>query len=303
MITIPPALEPGDTIGVIAPAGEVVGEQLQQGLGFLREKGFQVRLGRHNWEKRGYLAGQDRNRAEDMTAMLLDPEIKAILAARGGYGCTRLLPLLDFDAFRERPVILQGYSDVTALLLALHTQCGVETYHGPMALRGFDTSDPLPWESCAASLISRTEQVFTPVGHSLHFLQPGRATGPLLGGCLSIVASLIGTGYLPSFEGAIFFFEDVGEEPYKIDRMLTHLSMATDLRKAAGVIQGRLHRCAPSEPHRSLTIPEILLDHFGEGIPIVENFPIGHATPQATLPIGRSATIDTAAGAVTIAAP
>lgn len=298
---VPAPLSPGDVIGVVSPSGEARQDRVQPGLDYLYNQGYKIRLGKHVFDRRGYLAGTDRDRAKDLMDMFLDPEVKAIIAVRGGYGSTRLLPHLKFRALSKYPKILQGFSDVTALLHAFQQRCGFETYHGPMVQDGFDTEGFAWREFLACHTGNRGERTFSGMKYHFRWLVQGQAQGPLLGGCLSVLSSMAGSKYAPNFEDSIFFFEDTGEEPYRIDRMLMHLRLSSGLNKVAGVIVGRLHRCEAEEPQRSLTMTEILHDHFGKrGIPVLLDFPTGHGIPQVTLPMGRTVKLDSSTTSVTV---
>lgn len=295
----PRRLKPGDTIGVVAPASDLKDESILQGIQKLESLGFTVKQGKHLWDRHGYLAGTDEDRVADLHDCIADEGVHGIIAARGGFGCARLLPLIDWELIRRSPKIIQGYSDITVLLLAIAKECGFETYHGPMVVGGFPESPALPVESFLACQVEDRQQRFNAETHGFRFITGGEATGPLYGGCLTLLMNLCGTRYLPSFAGAILFLEDIAEEPYRLDRSLTQLKMATDVGQVAGVITGRLHNCDPEEPHRSFTFEDVLLDHFGPaGVPIATDFPAGHGIPQVTLPLGRTTTIDAAAGTV-----
>jgi muramoyltetrapeptide carboxypeptidase len=310
----PARLRPGDVVGVIAPATatfqrmelEIVRESLEA-------LGFRVRLGEHVMSRRGSLGGTDRERAEDLNGFLRDDEIKAIVPTRGGWGSARLLPLIDYDAARRRPKVILGYSDITALLNGIHARSGVVTFHGPNGGGRWDEHS-LDWMKRvlvageALTLANpRTENdrnVLTQIEHRTQTITPGRARGRLLGGNLSVLATLLGSPYAPEFDGAILFLEDVGEAYYRIDRMMTQLALAGILRKVRGFVFGTCSECSPGEGFGSLTLEEIFADHIQPlGVPAWHGAMIGHGMPQWTLPVGMDVEIDAAAGTLRLLEP
>ena len=309
----PVRLQPGDTVGLVDPASalwepmnvEIVEESLAA-------LGFKTKRGTNLLARRGYFAGTDEQRAADVSAMFADPEVRAILCVRGGWGCARLLPLLDWPAIARHPKILLGYSDVTALLLALHAKTGLVTFHGPVGTsqwnpfnvgymkRVLQEGEAVTFEN----LREVGEDDLTVVENRVQTLHPGTARGRLLGGNLSVLASLVGSGYLPDWDGCILFLEDVEEAPYRIDRMLTQLRLAGILRQARAVIWGRCSDCGPGEGFGSLTISEVLQDHIKPlGVPAWQGAMIGHIEKQFTLPVGIEVEADATAGTVRMLEP
>ena len=230
----PPRLRPGDIVGLIQPAGftddafdiDLVKETIVA-------MGLKPRPARHLADRYGYLAGKDADRAADVNDMYADPDVRAVFAVRGGWGCARILPYLDFARIRANPKLLVGYSDITALHLAFAAKAGFTTIHGPVASSGWDRYS---WDYFrAVAFDGATPTLTNPVGSedrlaqrvgSIRTFGKGKATGRLLGGNLTVLAALLGTPWLPDFSGAILFIEDIGEQPYRIDRMLTQLSLA-----------------------------------------------------------------------------
>ncbi len=303
MVRKPQGLQPGDTIGVVAPASPMRPDRLQAGIDYLRRQGFRVVLGGHVRNQRGYLAGSDGERAEDLMRMFSDPEVKAIIAARGGYGTQRILDLLDYDVIAAHPKILVGYSDLTALQLAIWKRTGLVTYSGPMvAIEMGKGIEPFTENSLWSVLRSPgfTGVFPDPPDSSLRVFRGGVARGRLLGGCLSLLPTLLGTPYEPNFEGCILVLEDIGEEPYRLDRYLAHLRHAGVLGSVAGVILGQFIDCAPSTDETpSLTLEEVLEDYFGNlPVPVVAGFPYGHGDVKVTLPLGVEVEVDADRGAV-----
>lgn len=282
----PPRLMKGDTLGVIAPAGPVTPSQLRSGLDLLESKGFRVILGRHLYENKGYLAGDDKSRLEDLHAMFRNDEIRALLCARGGYGVLRLLEGIDYDLIRSHPKVLVGYSDVTALLLALHRKTGLVTFHGPM-VRGLSRDRGRNLRLLLGRLMSGRQAGMDL--SSARVLRAGKAVGNLVGGNLCLLSRLLGTPFMPSLKGAILFLEDRGEAPYRIDRMMTHLRLSGSLNGVQGVLGGEFAGCGDLS-----LIDEILLDVLPSvDIPVVTGLPLGHGRKNMTLPIGIRAALDT----------
>ena len=282
----PTALRPGDRIGVIAPAGRVNESDLQPGLRMLESSGFEVCLGAHLYDGQGYLAGDDEARLEDLHAMFLDREIKAIFCARGGYGSLRLLDRISYDLIRRNPKIFVGYSDIIALLVAIQERTGLVTFHGPM-VREFGRADRENWESLNY-LLSTGRPPRLSLNHGTALVN-GKATGPLLGGNLSLLCHLTGTPFFPSLEGCILFIEERGEAPYRLDRMLTHLALSGGLKGLAGLVAGEFEGCG-----EATIVNGLLTDIFsGSGIPVATGLPVGHGRKNIALPLGLAAELDT----------
>ena len=309
----PPRLRPGDTVGLIEPAGFT--DDLFD-LDLVKETivamGLKPRLGKHLAERQGYLAGTDADRAADVNAMFADPDVRAVFAVRGGWGCARILPLLDFATIRAKPKLLIGFSDITALHLAFAARAGFPTIHGPNAASSWPR---FSWEAFRAiAFDGATPTLVSPAGQEDRLVQRngrirtfrgGKATGRLLGGNLTVLAALVGTSWLPDFDGAILFLEDVGEAPYRIDRMLTQLSLAGLLGKVAGVVFGQCNNCAASEPsYGGFTVSQVLQQHFEPlGVPAFQGAAFGHIASQFSLPVGIRAEIDADIGSIQLLEP
>jgi len=303
------ALRPGATIGVVAPASPVTPERIEYGLQWLRDHGYRVVTGPHLFAQRGYLAGTDRERASDLLEMFARPEVEAIFCARGGYGTPRLLSLLDYDLIRENPKILLGYSDVTALHLAIQRQTGLVTFHGPMV-----ESDPqvgfvdYNWLGVLRAIAAPSPLGLVenpPAGPALRVIRGGRAQGPLVGGNLSLICATMGTPYEIDTRGKILFLEDVGEAPYRMDRMLNQLLLAGKLQAASGIVIGESVGCEQAPGDRpSLTLYEVLADLLSSlGKPVLYGLAIGHGFYKATLPLGVEAVLDATAGHLEVIEP
>jgi muramoyltetrapeptide carboxypeptidase len=296
---LPPPLAPGGTIGVVAPAGPIRPRALREGLAYLRDRGYRVVEGRNLRRRHHFLAGTDDERADDLNRAIADSRLDAIIFARGGYGCARILDRLEFSALRRRPKIFLGYSDITAFYAALFQTTGLPGFYGPMVLNfnapGKEFREPSLW-----SALERHPGWNRFELPKEGLLRPGRGEGKLVGGCLSILVSLVGTRYDIDTRGAILFWEEVDEEPYRLDRMLNHLKMAGKFRHLRGMVVGKLHRCqARGAAGRPLN--EILDDHLrGARFPVVTGFPAGHAPGKMTLPLGLQARLDTRSGTLRI---
>ena len=309
----PARLAPGQTIGLALPSSPPnQPEVVRFALEMIESLGYLTRPARHLYDRNGYLAGDDFDRAADLNALFADPEVDAIFCGRGGYGASRLLPLLDYDLIRANPKILIGYSDITSLLLAIYSQSGLVTFHGPMVTQTFseytlaefnkllcDPRVPMPLAAPPAFVsgpgrVQRENRLTT--------LQPGRVSGRLLGGNLSLVSHLVGTPYLPDLSGAILFLEDVSEPVYSIDRLLTHLWLSGDLRKLAGLAFGKFtEQPQISEYAQNRILEEVLAERVQAlKIPTVMGLMIGHVEDQSTLPLGCQVELDASAGTLTL---
>jgi muramoyltetrapeptide carboxypeptidase len=299
LILKPKKLERGDTIGIVGPASPMKKDKLENGVRYLKDQRYRVKTGEHLNNKYGYLAGADKDRAHDLNQMFRDSEVKAIFCARGGYGTPRLLELIDYDAIRQNPKIFVGYSDITALQLAIFKKTQVVTFSGPMAAvemsQGIEPFTAINFWN----LITKTEAGTRLEGNngSLKILRPGKSEGILVGGCLSLICSLLGTPYLPNFENAILFVEEIGEDPYRIDRNLTQLRLAGILDKINGIVFGRFENCSPKPDELSLTIEQIIGDVTSDlHIPILSELPYGHIDKKYTIPIGIRVYLDAEKG-------
>lgn len=300
----PKALQKGDTVGLISPGFSVEEASVEYAVNHFTNWGFIPKLGNNVGKTYGYLAGTDEERASDLMAMFLDPEVKAIWCLRGGYGCTRILPLLDFDKIRANPKLIIGYSDITALHLAIHERAKLVTFHGPIAASVPSEYTRLNVESLIyPGIFPKTiyssevneKQGATSNIFKYYPIREGKATGELVGGNLSLIAALTGTGFLPSFKGKLVFLEDVGEKPYEIDRMLVQLFQGTDLAEAAGIILGVFEDCErETGDDKGFTIHDLFKTFFEPlKIPVAYGFSFGHIKDQCTLPVGVLAEMDT----------
>ncbi len=299
----PLRLKSGDTLGLIAPGSYISEDELKDSKENLEKLGYKVFYNERILAKTGYLAGNDKSRAEELNSMFADPKINGIICARGGYGCTRILPMLDYDIIRNNPKVLIGYSDITALLNGIYAETGLVTFHGPVGISSFNDfsvtyfNEVLVHPENNLVLIStkgedqREEDKITTI-------VSGKSVGELMGGNLSVLNSLIGTKYDFSGEGKIVFLEEVGEEPYRIDRMLTQLIQSGKFDKAAGIALGVFKDCEPKEKDpsfsTSFSLLEVLFDRLlNLNIPVIYGLSFGHIKNKFTLPIGIKAELDT----------
>jgi len=291
-----PRLAPGDPIRVIAPSGPVPREAFAAGIEVLRAR-YDVRQDDGLFARDGYLAGPDERRLAELQAALAEPDSRAIVMARGGYGLMRLLPFVDVGALLRRPRPIVGFSDGTALL-ALAARAGVAAIHGPVVTQLGSLG--------AADQQALFERLETPgpgvLLDGLEGLIPGRVRGPLLGGNLEVFSRLIGTPYLPDVTGAILFFEDLGERPYRIDRLLAHLDLAGLFGAVSAVLVGDFSGCREPQASRaeSPTAEEVLAERLGRlPIPVALGGAFGHGTRNRALPYGTLCELDTATGTLT----
>ena len=309
----PPRLRPGDTVGLIEPAGFTDDEfDLQLVMDGIRAMGLNPKPAPHLMARYGYLAGKDEARAADVNAMFADRDVRAIFAVRGGWGCARILPHLDWDVIRANPKLLTGFSDITALHMAIAARAGFTTIHGPNAASAWGKLSLDSFRAVAFEGGTPTYQ--TPEGTEdrivqrngrIRTLRAGKANGRLLGGNLTVLTALMGTPYLPRFDGAILFLEDVDEAEYRIDRMLTQLALGGVLGRVAGVVFGFCSDCRARGPsYGGFTLSEVLKQHLEPlGVPAFQGALIGHIPNQFSIPLGVRAEIDAAAGTIRLLEP
>lgn len=305
----PPRLKRGDVAALVAPGGHLSDAEIERSVRNLESLGLAVKLGANVRLARGNYAGSPFQQAQDLHAMFADREVKAIWAGRGGSGGAQLLPHVDWDLVRKHPKILCGYSDVTALHLAMQRQAGLVSFHAPQAISTW--SDYSREHLVAAIMEPRPGRVIRSAVENLakaakqpefaeRVVRPGIAEGPLTGGNLSVLSALAGSPYGAQMKGRVVFLEDIGEAPYRINRMLMHLTLTGDLPSAAGLMLGVFVKCHAPEGEASLTLEETLVDRaWPLGVPSAIGMSIGHIAHQVTLPLGIRARFD--AGERTIA--
>ena len=304
----PRRLSEGDTVGLVAPASAAFE---QDAIALAKEQleaiGLKVKIGEHAHDRWGYFAGRDRDRAADINGMFADDSVAGIVCYTGGWGSPRALPYLDYALIARKPKVFIGFSDITALLIAIYQRTGLVTFHGPV---GGSNLEPYSLESFKRSVMNtdpvgelapppKKPMELVNRGNRIVKLAGGKASGRLVGGNLTLVAALMCTPWEIETEGAIVFLEDVREDVYRIDRMLTQLALGGKFDKAAAVVFGRCSQCAYEGP--SFSLEDVLRDRFGSlPIPVISGLSFGHIEQKLTLPLGVMATLDADAGTLTI---
>jgi muramoyltetrapeptide carboxypeptidase len=303
----PRRLKPGDTVGLINPAGATFETQdiaiVKESLAALDLKS---KMGKHALDRYGYLGGTDEVRAEDVNEMFSDKEVNAIICIRGGWGCNRILPLLDYDVIKKNPKIICGYSDITSLLVALYAKTGLLTFHGPVGGSTWNQFSLNYFKKILFDGEAVTMENPKTIGDNLALtkdriqtITKGKAKGRLVGGNLSVLTAMVGSQYLPNWKNHILFLEETDENIYRIDRMLTQLKLAGILQQLSGFVFGKCTKCNPGEGYGSLTLEEVFNDHIKPlGIPAYAGAMIGHIENKFTVPVGCEAEIDAEAGTI-----
>ena len=304
----PARLRPGDTIGLFCPAAPAYNQEtVKIAQESLLALGFPTKLGPHIYDRYGYLAGRDADRVSDLHAFFDDRSVKAVMAIHGGWGCARLLPLLDYDLIQRNPKILIGYSDITALLLAVHAKTGLVTMHGPVGSATFNAFT-VDWfkrvliegETVTMRNPSEKGDNLTQTQDRITTLRPGLARGRLVGGNLTVLSHLVGSPYLPDWRNTILFLEDTHEDIYRLDRMLMHLKLAGILDQIAGFVFGKCSDCGPGNgSYGSLTLDDVLTEYIIPlNKPAFSGAMIGHIRDKFTVPLGIDTEIDATAGTI-----
>ncbi len=304
-IILPKRLKYGDKIGICAPAGPIRGVgEVHAFTEILKGLGFRVKLGKNVAGQFGYFSADDQSRADEFMELVTDEEVQGIFSIRGGWGCARMLPYLDFNAIRQNPKVILGFSDVTTLLNAISSKTGLVTFHGP--------SGNSSWNDYSIRYVRETVMQAKTVeyrnDHStdapILSIVPGKCSGYLYGGNLSVISSLVGSEFLPDWKGKVLFLEDVHEEPYRIDRMLTQLDLAGILDEVSGVVLGGFRGCEAEEPDRSFTLEEVFQYHFSKrSYPVYYGAQIGHISNKFTVPVGQEVEMDADAGTIRLSYP
>jgi muramoyltetrapeptide carboxypeptidase len=291
-------MKPGDTIAITSPAGAVWDDaQIEKFTGILKGFGFNVVLGNTLKLKTGYFAGTDSERAKELNGFFSNKEINGIFSMKGGWGCARILDQLDYKMIAQNPKVLIGFSDITTLLNAIYAKTGLITFHGPVGNSGWND-----WTSNVfKSVIMNAEQTIFPKGPNeedrIVTLNKGTATGALVGGNLTVISSLVGSGYLPDWKGKILFLEETTEEPYRIDRMLTQLKLAGVFQQLKGIAIGKFVKCEAEEPQKAFTFMQVLEQHFKIlTIPVFYGLMTGHIENKLTLPVGAEVSMNADTG-------
>jgi muramoyltetrapeptide carboxypeptidase len=306
MVLKPPRLQPGNLIGLVSPASAPSSPtMIEKGVRYLEQRGYAVKVGNNAAKVNGYLAGTDDQRAADFNDMIRDRSVKAIFAVRGGYGTPRILPLLDYKALKRHPKIIVGYSDITALQLAMYRKIALVTFSGPMAgVEMSDGIDPYTEERFWRVVTSKAKVgvLNNPIDEPLKVLHSGRGMGRMLGGNLATAISLLKTPYAPILDKSILVLEDVDEAPHRVDRMLAQLSNARVLGKISGLIFGKFIGCVPSDASKPFIPIDQVLENAAQrlGCPVISNLQYGHLPKKLTIPFGLKTRIDTKKGEIEV---
>lgn len=306
----PPRLRPGDTVGLFASSSQLEPRHIERALANVQALGLKARVGRQVLAVQGHYAGTPQQRVDDLHALWRDPEVRALWGLRGGAGAAMMLPLIDWADLRRDPKAVIGYSDLTALLLGLQRAAGLVCFHGPSAV-----SRLTPYSSDALQAVLMRPQATARFARSADHraradaepqfraraIRAGVAEGRLVGGNLSVLAALVGTPWAADWTDALLFLEEVGEEPYRVDRLLTQLQQSQGLQRAAGLLGGVFERCEPGPDSAPMPLAEVLDRQFGAaGVPAVYGYSFGHVRDQLTLPLGVRARLDSADESLTL---
>ncbi|MGE5633238.1 MAG: S66 peptidase family protein [Caulobacteraceae bacterium] len=296
-------LIPGDTLGLVAPASPSDADTISKMIEGITQLGFKLKVGESVYSQRGYLSGNDELRARDINEMFRDKEVSGIFCSRGGYGSLRILDMLDYRLIKNNPKVFMGFSDITVILNAIYKKTGLVTFHGPVGgafARDMNRATITAMEK-ALECSDVIGEIMNPPAFPIRVIAPGKASGRLVGGNLSMVAAALGTEYEIDTKDRILFLEDVGEEPYRVDRMLHQLKLAGKLDDAAGIILGDWKKCIPENPEKSLSLEEVFEDVFAAlDKPVLAGYQFGHSNTNLTVPVGAKASIDTSSKAFII---
>jgi muramoyltetrapeptide carboxypeptidase len=296
----PPVLRPGDLVMLVAPSGPAPRERVDLGIEMLTSWGLEVEIAPGALGSHWYFAGTDDARLAGLNAALRDQRVRGVICMRGGYGAQRIVDGIDFAAVRADPKVLTGFSDITALQLAFFAREGVASVHGPMAAWNISRTGAASAASLRDTLMTTSPVTMPAVASESTFecRSSGVAEGVLLGGNLCLLEASIGTPDMPSLKGAVLLLEEVDEPPYKVDRMLTHLSRSGALDGVAGIAIGQFTNCSDGWP---TSVNEVLMERLGRlGVPILGGLPIGHGQDQLSAPVGVPAVLNATAGTLTV---
>jgi muramoyltetrapeptide carboxypeptidase len=303
---IAPRLHPGDLIALIAPASTPPNrERIDGGVRYLEQRGYKVVVGKHVLDVQGYLAGTDEARLEDLNGFIRNPKVRGIFAIRGGYGTPRLLDHVDYAGLKRDPKVIVGYSDLTALQLAIYARTGLITFSGPMTgVEMWKEIDPFTEAHFWGMVEGKADKIVlkNPAMHPARVLRPGTAEGVLIGGNLSLLMCLLGTQYCPALHGAVLALEDVDEAPHRVDRMLAQLKNAGALGDAAALLYGQFTDCVPSDPSKPFIPAEQVLIDYAQHThgPVLSDLLFGHIPQKFTLPLGAHCRVKAESGEVEV---
>ncbi len=296
----PKRLKKGDVIGLIAPGYSITQEMLENSINAIEAMGMEPYYTKRIFGNHGYLSNTDDERVKDLMHMFTNTKVKGVFCIRGGYGCTRILDMLNFDIIKYNPKVLLGYSDITALLNAFYKKIGLVGFHGAMgpeldsyAYGSVKTMVMNPAEKLTIKNYDFDEATSTDPVYDRYVITSGKASGKLVGGNLSLLSAMNGTDYDIDYSNCLVCIEDIGEAPYRIDRMLTQLLSTSSFKRAAGVLFGVCKDCDKEEGSDSFSLKEVVMDRIGAmGIPAVYGMSFGHITENFTFPIGVEAVLD-----------
>ncbi|MCB2293879.1 LD-carboxypeptidase [Clostridium algoriphilum] len=291
----------GATIGIISPASPEDVGAIKKGILFLKNQGFNIIEGTHLYDKWGYLAGKDKDRASDIMEMFKNKAVDMILCIRGGYGSSRLLPYLDYDVIRNNPKIFAGFSDITVFLNSFYERCNLTTFHSPMGTSNLEDTET--YKSFMFTLMQgyKPYTIKNPNEFTTECIVPGIVEGDLIGGNLGLICNSLGTPYETDMKDKILFIEEVCEAPYRVDRILTQLLLANKLQQCKGIILGQFKDCGLPHYERSLTLEEVFQDRlYNLDIPMFSGFCSGHDYPKLTLPIGAKVRMNAETGVINV---
>jgi muramoyltetrapeptide carboxypeptidase len=303
----PKKLNKNDVIGIISPASSPDEfSRVERGVKYLESLGYKVKIGANIGKYHGYLAGTDQERVDDIHSMFKDKNVKAIFTLRGGYGAFRLLDKIDYRLIKNNPKIFVGYSEITSLQMAFLEKAGLITFAGPMvAVDFYDEVSPYTNEYFWATITSNKKigKLKYPENQKIPYLQKGSTSGRLIGGNLAVFCALLGTEYFPNLTGKILMIEDIGELPYRVDRLLNQLRLSGTFKKVKGIILGRFVDCHEHDPNKkTLTLGEVISDYIGAlKIPSIYTFPHGHIKDFVTIPFGLKVNLNATKGTVEFA--
>lgn len=294
----PKKLVNGDVIGIISPASSPANlEKIEQGVNYLEKLGYRVEIGENVGKEHGYLAGTDEERLSDFHSMFKNKDVKAIFSVRGGYGSGRLLDKIDYNLVKKNPKIFVGYSDITAMQMAIFKKTGLVTFAGPMLATDFSGKVNEYAEENFWNVLTHSKKIgklHNPRDEKFYVLNAGRGEGQILGGNLAVLNSLLGTEYMPSFKDSILLIEDIGEVPYRVDRLLNQLKLAKVLNQVNGVILGRFVDCYEKDKSiETIKLNEVIEHYLTEiKVPVLYSFSHGHIEENLTIPFGINCKIN-----------
>jgi len=302
----PKKLEKGDVIGIISPASNPDNlEKIEQGVNYLEKLGYRTEIGDNVGKEHGYLAGTDEERLADLHGMFSNKNVKAIFCVRGGYGSGRLLDKIDFSLIKKNPKIFVGYSDITVLQMAIFKKTGLITFAGPMVAADFSGKINQYTEENFWKVITSHRKIgklHNPRDEKFYVLNSGRGEGKILGGNLALLASLLGTEFMPNMKDSILLLEDIGEQPYRVDRLFNQLKLAKVFDQINGLILGRFVDCYETDKSKkTIKLNEVVEHYFSKlKIPVLYSFSHGHIEENLTIPFGVNCKINTSRGFVEI---